>query len=81
MMSTAINVIPPGTAVLIADEVKGVIISVTIRPAMGDDFAIRYECEWWDGRDTKEGFFCDFQVKPAGDVRSLQIGFLPGSSN
>lgn len=73
--------LPVKTAVLIGDEVQGVITAIIIRPAFADAVALLYECEWWDGRDVKSDTFSSFQVQPIGDVRQAQIGFLSGSSD
>ncbi len=60
MTSTSIKVMYPGTPVGLGQngELKGIIISVTIRPGL----QVSYKVEWWDGAIVRNEDFYGFQL-------------------
>ena len=69
-----ISCLPVGTEVLIGENIQGRITGIGIRDNKG--VTLRYEIEWWNGRDRKEAWIPAIEVLPKSDAPGLiRIGF------
>lgn len=65
-----IQVIPPGTKVVIDGETDGVIERVTI----AESLVPLYEVQWWNGRESRSAWFFGSRIE-CETAERLRIGF------
>ncbi len=65
-----IKVIPPGSDVVVGDNIRGLVDQVVLKP-----YGILYSVTWWNGADKKEGWFHPHEVRQAVESRKKTIGF------
>jgi hypothetical protein len=70
-MTKAISVLPPGTEVILAEDVTGTIRAIRL---VGKPLQVEYEVAWWSGGNRMEGFLQEFELA-ADDSRRVPIGF------
>lgn len=66
-----IEVIQPGSAVLIGEKVRAVVLQVVVR----DKNLIEYQVSWWEGNSRRSEWLQEIEVERSDSTQSLQIGF------
>jgi len=69
-----IEVIRPGTSVLIGGDIEATVLAAIIRSADGTN--VNYECRWFDGAISTVDTFAEFEVVPVDDNgKKTAVGF------
>lgn len=74
-----IEVLPIGAVVNVSlsarEPVEAIVVAIQVRGLK--QMTVRYQVEWWDGRQNRNEWFDDWQVLPiaGGHDRRLSIGF------
>ena len=59
-------------------KILGIITAVCIRPG-SSGYSVRYEINWWSGRDRKTEWFGENEFAPhCYDGKTLEVGFKSG---
>ncbi len=72
-----IEVISPGTSVVIGSEILGSVTGIGIR-GKGH---VSYEVSWWNGNSHECKWFESFEVEQLTTTKRLTIGFQPNANN
>jgi len=66
-----ITIYRPGSKVVLADGIEGVIEKVSIE----QECTVMYQVLWWDMRKRESGWFQPGMVTPLLDQESVRVGF------
>jgi hypothetical protein len=66
-----LQVIAPGSPVILADEINATVTAVMIR----EGGRVSYQVVWWESRSRREEWINGLEVKPCDQARSLKLGF------
>jgi hypothetical protein len=71
--TSMITLYPVGSTVAIDHDIPAIVTSITLS---GEEHAIRYLCEWWDGLKCVSEWFGDYRVSPGQHgVQPIRVGF------
>lgn len=71
MKKNSIEVIQPGTQVLLNKNIEATIDRVIITPQ-----SYAYSVIWWNGRERKEAIVYDYEIVEKMDLPKTTIGFI-----
>lgn len=69
------DVLPPGTNVIVGEEVRGTVAAVTVR----HNFHVTYEIVWWSGPQRVVQQVEAAEVRPDVPLKTLRMGFATPS--